>query len=485
MRVFTAGLVTETNTFAPTPTGMLGFEAEGLFRGTASREDDGDAGEAARIFRRAAERRGCEVVEGVFTTAAPSGPTLTRVYEALRDEILHDIRARGPFDIVVLFLHGAMVAFDYEDCQGDLASRVRAATGPGTVIGVELDPHCHLTPLLVEATDCVVLMKEYPHTDFAERAEELFDICTRTARGEVRPRAAVFDCRMVGFYPTTTSPMRELVERMRAAERQAGVLSVSFAHGFPWGDTWETGSKVLAVTDDDPGLAEAVAASIGRAIYAQRNALLPRMPSMEQALEQALVSPGLTVLGDVADNPGGGAPGDNPSFLRLLVERRVAGAVVGCLCDPMAVRTCMEAAPGAAFDLRIGGKVGPASGAPFDHSVVVRSLKADHAQSGLGGTTQALGPSAWVECGGVDLVLCSERVQTFSPDAFTGLGVELSGRRLVVVKSSQHYQSGFAPIADHMVGVATPGAIQMDFAALPYRRRRPMSFHPRDPAPLG
>ena len=36
MRIFAAGLNTETNTFVPQPTGMRGFEIGGLHRGDAS-----------------------------------------------------------------------------------------------------------------------------------------------------------------------------------------------------------------------------------------------------------------------------------------------------------------------------------------------------------------------------------------------------------------------------------------------------------------
>ena len=59
--------------------------------------------------------------------------------------ILAEIKAALPVDGVVLALHGAMVAYGYDDCEGDLLERVRSLVGADCVIGVELDPHCHLT----------------------------------------------------------------------------------------------------------------------------------------------------------------------------------------------------------------------------------------------------------------------------------------------------------------------------------------------------
>ena len=63
----------------------------------------------------------------------------------MRDEIIAQVRAAMPLDGVLLGLHGAMVAHGYDDVEGDIIERVRAIVGPDCVIGVELDPHCHLT----------------------------------------------------------------------------------------------------------------------------------------------------------------------------------------------------------------------------------------------------------------------------------------------------------------------------------------------------
>jgi microcystin degradation protein MlrC len=106
MRIFTAGIVTETNTFAPTPTGMKGFATGGIYRGNASTAGSAAANVAARTFRDLALRDGHDFREGLFATAHPAGETLTATYEALRDEILDDVRQHGPFDVVLLFLHG-------------------------------------------------------------------------------------------------------------------------------------------------------------------------------------------------------------------------------------------------------------------------------------------------------------------------------------------------------------------------------------------
>ncbi|HJU07207.1 MAG TPA: M81 family metallopeptidase [Rhodanobacteraceae bacterium] len=487
MRIFAAGLITETNTFSPWPTGRRAFEENGLSRHDAAHPTPADAETSmvAQLWRDLAARDSHPFVESIFAVAQPAGPTLQSAYEELRDRILTDLSSQGPFDVVLLFLHGAMVAGECDDCEGDLIGRARDIVGSRASIGVMLDPHCHLTRCMVESATAIVLAKEYPHVDYMERGRELYDICVGSAQGRHRPVSAVFDCRMIGWYPTTLEPMRSLVARMREMEGREGVLSVSFAHGFPWGDTPETGSKVLAITEGDAELAARVAEEVGREIYDAREALLPRFPDIETALDQATQASGCVVLADTADNTGGGAPGDNVALLTAMLKRRIRNAAFGAIWDPVVAQVCADAGVGATLSLRLGGKCGPASGEAVDVIATVKSIRQRHDQAGLGPTRVAMRLSVWLEIEGIDVVICSLRTQVFSPDAFTGLGIDLQPKKLIAVKSSWHFQAGFAPIAALLIPVATPGAIQMDFSRIAYRKKLDMDFFPRCADPLG
>jgi microcystin degradation protein MlrC len=355
---------------------------------------------------------------------------------------------------------------------------------PDAVIGVELDPHCHLTPEMLEGADAIVLMKEYPHVDYVERAAELYRICTGAVEGKVRPVQAVFDMHMVGFYPTTSQPMVGLLEQLFAAEREPGILSVSFAHGFPWADVEYVGSRLLVIADGDAELAARTAERLGLAIYRARRELLPQYPDIGQSLQLAAETNGRVVLADTADNPGGGAPGDDTRLLAAILERRLDRVALGPIWDPVAAATAAEAGVGARFLLRIGGKNGVASGTPLDLDIEVCGIAEDFQPAGLGpGARQPMGLSVWVRASGIDLVLCSMRTQGFHPELFTGLGISLEDKRLVVVKSSQHFRAGFDSMADLVIQAATPGTLNMDFSRLPYTRRDG-NYFPRVADPL-
>ena len=72
---------------------------------------------------------------------------------------------------------------------------------------------------------------------------------------------------------------------------------------------------------------------------------------------------------------------------------------------------------------------------------------------------------------GIQLVIASIRSQVFAPDAFTNLGMNLENARVIVVKSSHHFWAGFAPIAGDIMYVDSPGALRLDFADIPYKKR--------------
>lgn len=486
MRIFIAAFGAETNTFGAWPTGKADFEESGVYRGNSR---DVPQNLQAMVFARFAAHAladGHSIVEGLSTFAKPGGPIIQSVYEMYRDEILRQLADEGPFDVVLLLLHGAMVSTDCEDCEGDLITRVRDIVGPQAVIGAELDPHAHLSTAMIDGADALIFLKEYPHDDFGPRADELYDICTRAASGELQLTSAIFDCRMVGFFPTTNEPMATLLAFIRDVEQRPGILSISFVHGFPWGDTPDAGAKVLVITDNDPALAQEIADEIGQAIYRRREALLPLCKDVTNALAAVEPCNGITVLADTADNAGGGAPGDNTILLRSLLANPVGAAAIGPFWDPVAASVCAGAGVGATFALRLGGKMGPASGDPLDLVVTVRAIDPDFRVTGLGGSRIRMGLSVWVEATpGVDIVICSIRNQGFDPNLFTGLGIDLATKRVVIVKSQQHFHKGFAPIAGQVIPVVTEGALGMDFARLPYVKKRDMDFHPRVADPLG
>lgn len=470
MRVFTATLGTETNTFSPIPTGMSVFKD--TFYCPAGEHPDRPMLFTGPLWaaRLRAKERNWEVVEGLCTFAQPAGPTTRKVYEELRDQILADLKAAMPVDMVVLGMHGAMVAEGYDDCEGDLLQRVREIVGPGVPVGAELDPHCHLTEQMTKNADAIICFKEYPHTDFVERGMELVDICAAAAARDKKPVMGVFDCQMIDMFHTPIEPMKSFVEKIKSLEGKNGILSISIAHGFPWGDVPGMGTKVLVIADGDQAKAEALAAKHGRELQALRGKAAPRGLSIRDGLDKAMATAAAPiVLADTADNAGGGAPSDSTFVLRELIDRDIRNAALGPIWDPIAVRFCFDAGEGSTLRLRIGGKVGPISGDPLDVQAEVLKLLPSHSQT-FGRATQMMGEAAAIRANGIDIVLNSVRCQATGTDLFTGLGISLTDKKLIVVKSSQHFYAAFAPLAAEVIYLNPPGTLTLDLKSFDYHK---------------
>jgi microcystin degradation protein MlrC len=485
MKVFTACLGSETNTFSPILCGRDAFE--GNFHAAPGRHPDYPtlySGPMMALRRRKKEGGNWDIVEGLSTFATTGGIVTRAVYEEYRDAILGQLKAAMPVDFVALGLHGAMVADGYEDCEGDLLRRVREIVGPKVKVGAELDLHCNLTPAMVEFADVLVPYKESPHIDVMERGEELVQILADAAFGKTKPVMSVFDCRMVTSSPTTREPMKSFVARMKALEGKDGVLSVSLVHCFGFNDVPEMGYKVLVVTDDHKAEGDALAKRLGHEIYRMRREIGMTFLTIDEAIDRALAAPkGPVVLADGADNAGGGAASDSTWFIRALQRRGIRDACIGPLWDPIAVRMCFAAGEGGVFQLRFGAKMNANSGEPIDAQIKVTRLLRDAWQT-FGEVRDTIGDAAAIEVDGIAVVMNSARDQAFGVDLFTNLGIDPRTKKIVVVKSHNHFFAAYSKIATEVHRTSAPGPLPLDYSKVSYKRlRRPI--WPLDPDPLG
>ena len=472
MRIYTGGIATETNTFSPLPTGLADYD---VWRSTDENGGDEYFCAATNVFMQMAADRGWDLVFSLQAFAQPAGLTVGSAYETLRAELSDALEAAAPVDMVLLPLHGAMVADGYDDCETDILHAVRRIVGADSVVGVLLDLHCDVTQEMVDIADLIVLYKEFPHTDIADRAGDLFELAAAAAEGRINPTSALFDCRMIGCYPTSYGPLRTFVDDMLARERKDGILSLSLVHGFPWADIPTIGTRMLAITDGHQERAEAAAEEWGRRFYSLRHQVNFDSLPVDEALDKALaIDRRPVVVADQADNPGGGAPSDSTVVLAELLRRGVTDAALGIMWDPVVVEIAKVAGVGATLDVRLGGKMGPASGDPLDLRVEVMAIELDVAQEWPQGDAEPLvvsmGDAVRLRCEGVDIIVDTKRGQVFSAQAFTRLGVDIQAMRLVVVKSIHHFYGAFAPIAAEIIYMSAPGAVAPRFEGIPYTR---------------
>jgi microcystin degradation protein MlrC len=85
-----------------------------------------------------------------------------------------------------------------------------------------------------------------------------------------------------------------------------------------------------------------------------------------------------------------------------------------------------------------------------------------------------MGDSVLVESQGIEIALVTVRNQAMNTDVFTKLGCDLAAKKIIVVKSSQHFYASFSQISRAVFHVSAPGAVARDLKTIPYKHiRRP------------
>lgn len=468
-RVFLGSIATETNTFSPLRTDLQDFK-DSFYAPPGQHPVTPTLCSAVYPVARArAAELNWQLVEGTASWAEPGGIVSQQTWEFLRDQLLSELRAAMPVDIVLLGLHGAMVAQQCLDCEGELISSVREIVGPEVLVGATFDPHSHLTQARVENANVITVFKEFPHTDFVTVAEDLVELIHRAAIGEIRPRISTFDCRMIEVLPTSREPMRGLVDEIKALEGTGSILSVSIIHGFMASDVPELGTRIIVITDDDTQAGEKLAKELGMRLFAMRGKTRPEFLSPAAAFDRAETTVHRpVVIADVWDNPGGGVPGDSTIMLREMLKRRIENAALASIWDPIAVRTCFSAGVASTLRLRFGGKMSDQGGNPIDADVIVRNVVRNAVQS-FGQSIVPLGDAVWIDVGGIDVILNSVRSQVFNPDIFSNLGIAPAAKDILVVKSTNHFHDAFSRIAAEILYVEVDGPYPSDPAINEYR----------------
>jgi microcystin degradation protein MlrC len=181
-RIAVGGFQHETNTFAPQQATWDEFvRADAwppLLRGPEMIAGvEGFNIPIAGAVKRLAEL-GHEIVPLAWAAAAPASYVTEDAYERMWALFDEDLKKLGPFDAVYLDLHGAMVAENTEDGEGELLARIRGVVGNELPIVASLDYHANLTPEMAKLATALVGYRTYPHIDMAvtgKRAVELLD----------------------------------------------------------------------------------------------------------------------------------------------------------------------------------------------------------------------------------------------------------------------------------------------------------------------
>jgi len=482
-KVVIGSMAHETNTFSTVKLGLADFDPlygddiSRVLRGTRS----GIGG-----FVDVLEKEDVEMVFTISAHATPAGPVNHADYRRMVDTIIKGVTEEG-VDGVLLALHGAMVAENVPEAEGVLLEEIRKHVGKKTPIIITLDLHGLISDKITDNCDAIYGYDTNPHIDMYERGVEAAETMVRALRGEVKPVVAHKKLRMLPptiNQRTTEGPMVELLKEARKMEKQKGVLNVCIFPAFPYADVLRAGSAVVAVTDGDRKLAQSLCDQLGEKMYGMRQQFLKPLTPIKEAVKRAIDAPeGPIVLADVADNPGGGAPGDGTEILRELIRVKARNVGVAIIKDPEAVAEAIRVGVKDTLSMPIGAKTDTFHGKPVKVLGTVRTItdgRFIHKAMAVG-VPADVGRTAVIDVDGIEIILTERSHAPNDPEIFRRNGIEPTDKKVLVLKSRGHFRAAYEPFSKEIIEVDAPGLTSPNLSWFKYANI-PRPIWPFDPA---
>ena len=483
-KVLTAEVAHESNTFSRIATDEQAFRNGYFLVGEDAIAARDNHNTELAGFLDVAKKYDWQLDHVLSANAGPSGKVTGAAFDWLVDPIVAALES-SRYDGILLGLHGAMVTDFFEDGEGEILQRLRTVAGNEVPIAITLDLHANVTAKMCELANIIVSYKTYPHIDMRDRARQAGETLQRTLAGEIRPstiRAHRPMLEEVNGARTDIGPMVERLETASAWEQRPDVFAVSINGGFASADIVEVGPTVLVTAEGNLDKHREFAEDLADDIWNRRSEVLNDYLDVDSAAavaKQFNSATGPLVIADYADNPGGGAYGDSTNLLRALLATGVSDACFGPMVDSVTARQLHRHEIGAKVPVRLGGKIDPAfGGGPLELVVELLAKSDGHYVGGgkmIGGLQYSFGPTAVVSVEGIEVLITTIAHQLLDLEQFKCFGINPESKRVVAVKSMQHFRADFEPIAGRVIVCDSGALCTPDYRRLRYRNvKRPI-----------
>ncbi|MFQ5966774.1 MAG: M81 family metallopeptidase [Acidimicrobiia bacterium] len=463
-RIGIAGIWHETNTYSVRPTDLDAFEA---FEHLTGEQILGAHQQKGSVIGGMLDHDWFDPVPLMTAGAWPAGRVTRAAIDHHFATLDTELRRAGQLDGLLLDLHGAMVSEGQDDTEKAIVTLVRRAVGDIPVVAVH-DLHGNPSPGLVGLCDALIAYDTYPHVDMRERGREAAEILQQILNG-ARLRTLVSKVPML-ISPlaqgTDTSPMSDLKARASVLEGRKGIRRISLLPGFPYADVARAGFSVVVVyAEGAEKQARLVGDELATDVEKHSEDWLVERNGPATAVREAIDSAEQpVVLVDVADNIGGGSPGDGTALLGELVAQGATGAVV-CIADADVALQADKLGEGTTLEAEVGGKTDKRHGDPVSIRGRVHRLTDGRYRSA--GTWQtgrdfSMGSTAVLEVGGVTLVVMERATPPFHAEQLLSVGIDPAEASIITAKGAIAWRSAYGDVAARVIEVDTPGICPID-----------------------
>jgi microcystin degradation protein MlrC len=484
MRVGIVGLLHESNTFIPEPTGRDRFRQDMWLSGEEIRDRMGESNHELGGFFQGLDAAGVEAVPLWAFRAYPYGPVDQQTFQEMK-QLLCDAVEAAEIDGLLVAVHGATVAEGTPDADGEVLTSLRRVLPAGCPLISTLDAHANVSSKMVTPCDAVLAYKTNPHIDQLVVGKQAAELMVQTLRGEVKPVVEIVQLPMVISIERQHTPEDHWKEIRAAIAATSGpILNKNVMLGFPYADVAEMGCAVLVVADGDRQAARLAAEELAEIVWQRRADFVGQLIEIDEAIDQALAAEGSSCLLDMGDNVGGGSPGDGTALAHAFLARQVKDSLV-IIADDELVTTVVEAmaandgnplSVGDTIELSVGGKSLPIYGPPlrgkFELLGTYEGEFTDRRVRHGGFTHYDQGLSVVLRQGGLTILVTTRRIPPFSTGQLTACGLDPSDYRVMAAKGVHAPLAAYEEYCTHFHRVNTPGVTTADLSQLAFQHRR-------------
>ena len=466
-----AGIVQESNTFAPFLSTLADFsieEGQGLVSSTRGTNTEVGG------FLEELDTLQVQAVPLLSAWAVSAGPVEDSVFETLANRLIGQIK-NASFDGLLLALHGSWLSASCPSADAEIVKRVRRAIGPEIPIVITLDFHANVNPPLLTDIQGVVGYRTYPHIDMAETGRKaarlLYDVVTK----RLRPRLYWIPVPLLAPPQSATTdrpPIRNLLDRLDRELPSGDTLSSSFFCVQPWLDMKAVHSSLVVVSRSENARVESTLRDIANDLWQHRSDFHVDWVDPHDLVSMVLAEQYRPVLvSEAFDGTGGGAPGDHPGLLSILLPHLERLSACLFIVDEEAARRAHALGVGKSFRGLLGASTDTRFGQRLPIEARIRYLSSGRfilKGPVFTGRTADMGTAAVLEIGRIKVVVGSRPALVIDPELYRSQQIEPTQQDIVAVKSPTLFRPGYASMLGRVLHLDMPGVCRGNLAKVPF-----------------
>mgnify|MGYP002624375890 CR=1 FL=1 len=330
----------------------------------------------------------------------------------------------------------------------------------------------HRSTCTLVAADVLVPFHTYPHIDQYETGQRSAELLLRLLKGEVEPQTTRVKLPMLvrgDELITATGRFGQAIKMCQTIEASDSGLAAGVIIGNAFTDVPDLQSNVIVTTNGDLSAAKQQAEEIARFMWNNRERFQAELTSLDDAIELARQTDGLTVFSDAADATASGASGDSNAILQGLLQSGFQKSALVPIIDAPAAQHAVQAGIGAEITVTLGGTRDPGRFTPLEVTAEVVSLHDGQFQY-EDGTDANAGPTAVLRVGSITVLVTSRSIYVVGRNVFMAHGLDPRDFDVVVVKSPNGFRTWYEDIAARIVPVDVPGSTSANLHSLPFSK---------------